>query len=89
MLDAGELEAISLATQMECRFILMDERDGRAEAAALGIVPIGMGGILVLAKQRRLIAEVLPLLRRLQSGALVWMSRGFFQQIAAMAGEKL
>jgi predicted nucleic acid-binding protein len=49
-LDQGEAAAIALALELEHRQILMDERDGRAKAKALGLQPVGVRGVLLRAK---------------------------------------
>ena len=45
-LDQGEAAAIALALELSVEHILMDERDGRAKAKALGLQPIGLIGRL-------------------------------------------
>jgi hypothetical protein len=50
-LDDGEAAAIALALQQGIQQILMDERDGRAKAKAMGLNPVGVLGILLRAKR--------------------------------------
>ncbi|MDB6119564.1 MAG: hypothetical protein JWO08_3345 [Verrucomicrobiaceae bacterium] len=45
-LDAGETEAISLASEETGALLIMDERKGRRVAAGLGILVAGMLNIL-------------------------------------------
>lgn len=45
-LDAGERDAILLAKQMKADRLLLDEKQGRREAARLGIVVTGTLGVL-------------------------------------------
>ncbi len=61
-LDKGEAEAIALALELGADQVLIDERRGRRIAARLNLRYTGILGILVEAKNRRLISEVKPLL---------------------------
>jgi len=49
-LDAGEAEAIALARELGLRWILMDDRSGRAKARLMGLTVTGTIGVLLLAK---------------------------------------
>jgi hypothetical protein len=57
-LDAGEAEAIALALEAHAELLLMDERLGRDTARHLGLRFIGLIGVLVEAKRRRLIPTI-------------------------------
>jgi uncharacterized protein len=57
-LDAGEAEAIALALEAQAELLLMDERLGRDTARHLGLRFIGLIGVLVEAKKRRLIPTI-------------------------------
>ena len=65
-LDPAEIEAISLAIELKAPFVLIDESAGRAAVEKAGMTPIGALSILVRAKRLRLIAEIKPLMDRLQ-----------------------
>jgi len=65
LLDPGEVEAILLAEQINCRFLLMDERKGRIVAKKRGIPTVGICGLLLLAKEEGFIPLVAPLLNKL------------------------
>jgi len=54
-LDAGEMEAITLALQSCADLLLIDERDGTAAARGLGLRTTGTLGVLDLAASRGLI----------------------------------
>jgi hypothetical protein len=56
-LDVGESEAIHLAQHLQCP-LLIDERRGRANARSRGIPVIGIGRILIAAKETGLIESV-------------------------------
>ncbi len=54
-LDRGEEAAISLARELRADALLIDERDGRRAAMALGIPVLGTVGVLDVAADRKLI----------------------------------
>jgi predicted nucleic acid-binding protein len=86
-LDAGESEALVLALELGVPAVLMDEAAGRAMARQLGLLPIGVLGALVRAKQRGLIDSVSPLMDRLQTEIDFFMSEALKAEIRQMAGE--
>lgn len=63
-LDAGETQAISLAKQAGC-VVLLDERRGRAAAKQEHIDVLGTVGLLLKAKQAKLIPEISNLLDKM------------------------
>ena len=86
-LDPGETEAITLAIELHADLLLMDERKGTEAAKHLGLQTIGVFGILLEAKRRGLIPDVLPLLDRLVKGLRFFVSPPLRQRIAQLAGE--
>ena len=62
--DPGEREALALALEHGCR-VLMDDRDGRRAADALGIAYTGTLGVLISAKRSGLVEAIAPILDRL------------------------
>ena len=64
--DAGEAEAITLASQLQTRLII-DDVAGRRVADSLGIEVTGTLGVLLLAKQRSLVERVDTLINALLS----------------------
>jgi uncharacterized protein len=59
-LDLGESETIALAVEIGADLVLMDERDGRHAAQALGLRVMGAVGVLLHAKRRGLIDALRP-----------------------------
>ncbi len=62
--DAGEASAIALAVERGFG-VLMDDKAGRRMANNFGVTSIGTVGVLVLAKQKKLVADIKPLLDQL------------------------
>jgi predicted nucleic acid-binding protein len=87
VLDPGESEALALALEVGVSAIHIDETAGRAMAKKLGLLPIGVLGILVGAKQRGLLMEVRPLLYRLQGELGFFISDQSRAEILRRAGE--
>ena len=61
-LDIGEAEAIALALEKNADVLIIDERAGREIAGKLVNNIIGMVGILLKAKEAKIISEVKPYL---------------------------
>lgn len=53
--DPGESEALALAVELRADLILLDEREGRREAVALGLTLSGTVGVLERAAERGLL----------------------------------
>ncbi len=66
ILGPGEIEAIALAKQLKAS-LLIDERLGRNAAAQLKISVIGTGGLLLAAKQQKIISNVKALMIKLMN----------------------
>ncbi|MDJ0660695.1 MAG: DUF3368 domain-containing protein [Crocosphaera sp.] len=61
-LHPGESETIALAISLNSDRVIIDENPGRKKAISLGLNIIGILGILLIAKQRRLITTIQPLM---------------------------
>jgi uncharacterized protein len=87
LLGPGESEAIALAMEVRAEAVLIDESAGRAAALRHGLLPVGVLGVLLLAKQRGLIGTLGPLLDRLQSELGFFITAPVRQEVLARAGE--
>jgi predicted nucleic acid-binding protein len=85
-LGPGESEAISLALEIDARWLIVDERAARRTAQALGIPVIGTLGILLAAKRRNLLPTVKPCLDALMSHDFR-IASDLYEQVLSDAGE--
>lgn len=65
LLDAGEAEAIALASEHEYKIIL-DDKQARSVGKSLSLPVVGTVGILLLAKRNGIIPSVKPLIEALE-----------------------
>ncbi|MBD2636700.1 DUF3368 domain-containing protein [Limnothrix sp. FACHB-881] len=86
-LDAGEANAIALALEIKADDLLIDERLGRQEAVRLGLSIIGILGILLVAKQKKLITRVQPVMDALINQAGFRVSPQLYQRVLALSQE--
>ena len=84
-LDAGEIEAIALAKKLACP-ILLDDRTARVIARANGLKVIGLAGLLIVAKQHKVIRKIKPLLEELQQ-ANYFLGTKLIKEVLTMANE--
>jgi predicted nucleic acid-binding protein len=68
-LDLGEAEAITLAKEIHADYLLIDEILGRRIAKEMGIITIGLIGVLIKAKEMKVIKNVKEVLDLLKTGA--------------------
>lgn len=87
-LGLGETEAIALAMELRPDALLMDERLGRRIAMQHGLPVTGLLGIIVLAKKRRLITEVAPVIKELQEKGHSWFGRELLITVCGTVGER-
>ena len=87
-LDEGEAQAIALAKELKADRLLIDEKAGRAVALREGIPVIGVLGMLLLAKQRGLIASVGDCIGRLENEAGFHLDLQLKRSVLRDAGEE-
>jgi hypothetical protein len=79
-LDAGETEAIALASEVGADIVLMDERDARRSAKRMGLRVLGTIGLLIWAKQTGRIPSLRQVLDELQNRAKFRLSQTLYEQ---------
>jgi predicted nucleic acid-binding protein len=85
-LGKGESETIVLAREMEADWVLMDERLARRKLELLGVRTIGTLGILLKAKELRLLQEIRPEVDKLRARGFR-LSRQVYEDVLRTAGE--
>ncbi len=85
-LGLGESEVLSLSLKTLNCAAIVDDRAARRCAQALGIVTLGTGGVLVLAKRRGLISSVSSRIQLLRDAGL-WLSDDLVNLLKQQAGE--
>jgi uncharacterized protein len=85
IVDAGEAEAIALASERNC-LLISDDKQARTAAKRLGIAIIGTVGILIRAKQNGIITEIKPILDALDANEFR-ISRALREEALKIAGE--
>ncbi|MFC0517066.1 DUF3368 domain-containing protein [Mucilaginibacter angelicae] len=66
IVDPGEASAIALAEEVKCDYLLTDDRAARKFAEQRGITVKGSAGVLLYAKQQKVIPLMRPCLDRIQ-----------------------
>ena len=86
IVDAGEASAIALAVEHKNSILIIDDRRGRKLATSLKIEITGTLGTLMKAKQKGIIPQLAPLLKKLKLNGLR-ISKEVEEGILKMAGE--
>ena len=85
--DEGEAAAIALALELGFQQILMDERDGRMKARAMGLRPVGVLGILLRSKRDGRLDSIEGAMAALRHEAGFFTANQLFEAILVEAGE--
>lgn len=85
-LHLGESQAIALALERRADLLVIDERQGRLTAEAMGVRIVGTVGVLIAARERGDVPTVAPLLTALQDSGL-WLSQALIDRVLAAVGE--
>lgn len=86
-LDPGGSAAIALCLQEKADVLLIDEFLGREVAEKLKVRTVGILGILLDARNLKLISSVKDLMKRLEAEANFWISPALKLHILQLAGE--
>ncbi len=86
-LDAGELESIALASELQADLIILDEKEARHVARSMGLSVIGVVGVLLDAKTQGYITTVQPYLDTLRAQAGFFMSAALYDLALQRSGE--
>lgn len=86
-LDQGEAEAIALILEKRGDLLLIDERRGRRVAQREGVRVIGLLGVLLEAKRRRIIQSLHDTIGKLQATAGFRISESLKTRLLGEAGE--
>lgn len=85
VVDAGEAEAIALASEKNY-LLISDDKQARAGAKQLGVAVIGTIGVLVQAKQSGVVTTIKPILDNLELNSF-FISRALREEALKLVGE--
>ena len=86
-LDQGEAETLALAIEQDARLVIIDEEKGRRFARRLGLPLTGTMGILLLAKEKGLVAEIAPLIDQRQEAGF-YLTPELVSDVLSLADEQ-
>jgi len=87
-LGKGEIEAIALTMDLSAELLIIDDAKAKKAAYANGLEVMGSIGVLLLAKDQKLITEIKPLLTLLDASDIHLSSR-IIDKALELAGESL
>lgn len=85
--DEGESQAIVLAKEIHTDLLLIDEK-GTSLARSLGIKTIGLLGVLLLSKEKKIIPFVRPILDQLISRTTFRIDKTLYENVLKQANEQ-
>ena len=83
----GEAEAIALSIELHADILLIDEKEGKQVAQQFGVRTIGILGVILLAKQEKLIIEAKILFDLLRTKTKFYFSNSLYQFLLKQANE--
>lgn len=86
VLGIGELEAMALYKKLNADWLLVDDEKARKVARINRIQVIGSLGVLLLAKQKKKIATILPLIQTIQKSNIYYSDK-LINKILKLADE--
>ncbi|MBI2919518.1 MAG: DUF3368 domain-containing protein [Planctomycetes bacterium] len=86
-LDDGEASVVAFALSVPASIALLDDRAGRSCARAVKLPVMGTAGLLLAAREKKVIPAVAPLLRQLIAAGM-YLSPQAAEEILKRAGEK-
>jgi predicted nucleic acid-binding protein len=86
-LHQGESEAIALAIEVSAERILLDEKEARQSARALGLAITGILGILLRGWHEGTVDSMKVATERLQREANFWIALALLNQLLQESGE--
>ncbi|MDZ7696728.1 MAG: DUF3368 domain-containing protein [Deltaproteobacteria bacterium] len=87
-LDKGEAEAITLATEVDADWLLMDERDGRKAARSMELKVLGILGVLLKARRNGKLESLKKAMGRLQKKAGFYIQADLYNAMIREAREQ-
>lgn len=85
-LHEGEVEAMILTTELDADLCVLDDQLARSYAKLLGLTITGTLGILLKAKENKLLDKVMPLVDTLIEKE-IYISTNLYRQIKVISGE--
>ena len=86
-LDQGEAEVLALANEVSARLVIIDEARGRQYAKRLGLPLTGTLGVLLAAKDKGLVSNLIPLINGLLREGL-HLAPELVTKVLTLAGEQ-
>ena len=82
-LDMGEASSIALALQYKKSLFIVDDMQARRFSESIGLEIIGTIGVLILAKRKKLLSNVLSLLEEANAFGF-WISKKVYEDIKSL-----